>query len=185
MKHVPLVIRWRLTGPSQAGIALATALLFLLIVSIVTVAVYQNVIAQGRMAGGFREKGRAFEAAQSALQYGERWVKENSSQIANNASVPACSSELYNASAGAAPSSQSAWSVLAGGNYAPSVGMTIADSGNASFARETQYCIEQNTNDIEIYKITATAYGGNMSTAAVVQSTYIIPASVAPFGPNP
>ncbi|WP_293761986.1 PilX N-terminal domain-containing pilus assembly protein [uncultured Aquitalea sp.] len=164
---------------SQAGIALATALLFLLIVSIVTVAVYQNVIAQGRMAGGFREKGRAFEAAQSALQYGEWWVAKNSSAAAAAAAAKVCQSVLDTE-----PDSST---VLAGGNYAPLIGMTIASSGVSSYAGQAQYCIQTvgNNGSGDVYKVTAKAFGGNLDTTAVVQSTYVIPASFSAFGPGP
>lgn len=175
-RHFPPPTR-RVAGlHSQAGIALATALLFLLIVSIITVAVYQNVIAQGRMAGGFREKGRAFEAAQSALQYGEWWLNHNTSSTVTTSTLAVCQSVLD-----AEPKSST---VLAGSNYAPLIGMTIASSGVSSYAGQAQYCIQTvgNNGSGDVYKVTAKAYGGNVDTAAVVQSTYVIPSPFIEFG---
>lgn len=180
MSHLSLPATRRVTGKLfQGGIALATALLFLLIVSIITVAVYQNVIAQGRMAGGFREKGRAFEAAQSALQYGEWWLGKNSNVAVASSAAQVCQSVLDTP-----PDSST---VLAGGTYTPSIGMTIASSGVSSYAGQAQYCIQTigNNGNGDVYKVTARAYGGNLDTAVVVQSTYVIPALFNAFGPGP
>jgi len=58
----------------QRGTALITSLLLLLIVTVLSVAMFRKVVGEERMAGNVREHQRALAAAQTALQYAENWL---------------------------------------------------------------------------------------------------------------
>jgi type IV pilus assembly protein PilX len=60
-------------GTSQ-GYVLIVGLLFLLVLSLLAVSMMKSFGMQEKIASNTREKQRAFEAAQSALRYGEWWL---------------------------------------------------------------------------------------------------------------
>ena len=156
---------------AQPGFALITALLFLMIIAVLCVMMMRNMGLQGKMAGGFREKGRSFEAAQSALIYAEWWLAQgngstgsNCSSVVNSAVV--CSNAL---------SSPTSLPWTAGVNYTPS-GMSIASGGVAMFSANPMFYIQyvgvSATTGNSIYRISAVGYGGNAQAVTVLQSTY-------------
>lgn len=58
----------------QRGIALITCLLLLVMLTLLAISMFRGYGLQQKLAGNTREKQRAFEAAESALQYGEYWL---------------------------------------------------------------------------------------------------------------
>ncbi len=58
-----------------AGAALAIALVFLLVLTIVGVTAMRTTIMEERMAGNLRDYNLAFQAAEQALRAGEQWVE--------------------------------------------------------------------------------------------------------------
>jgi len=153
------------------GFALITSLLFLIIIGLIGVMMMKNYGLQGKMTGNFREKGRSFESAQSALQYAEWWLKQGNATTGTScssvvSSAVVCSNALSN------PTSLP-WS--AGVNYTPS-GMNIASSGVSSFAQSPQFYIQyigtNTTTSQAVYLITAVGYGGNSQAVTVLQSSY-------------
>ena len=67
---------------AQRGVALISALLLLMIITILALSMFRSFPTQEKIAGNVREKERAFHAANSALQYAEYWLMANNN-IAN------------------------------------------------------------------------------------------------------
>ncbi len=134
---------------AQRGVALVSALLLLIIITILALSMFRSFPTQEKIAGNVREKERAFHAANSALQYAEYWLMA-ANNIANGDIVcgaqatllngnllegQICSNQLYTfppAAAGLVPSvSTVPWTVGGapiGIQYTPN-GMTVAGAG--------------------------------------------------------
>jgi type IV pilus assembly protein PilX len=68
------------SGPlrrAQRGVALISALLLLMVVTILALSMFRSFPTQEKIAGNVREKERAFHAANSALQFAEYWLLAN------------------------------------------------------------------------------------------------------------
>ena len=62
----------------QKGFVLIAALIFLLVLSIFSIAMFRGFGLQDKVAGNIREKERAFHAAESNLEYAEWWLIQGS-----------------------------------------------------------------------------------------------------------
>lgn len=169
------------SAPRSRGFVLVTSLLFLMLVTIISLAMLRSHGLQGRMAGNFREKSRAFESAQAALQYAEWWLSQGNVGTAVSctgvvSATVVCSNALAN------PTSVP-WS--AGVNYTPG-NMTVATSGSGSYALNPQFYIQYlGVNVINaglVYQINAVGYGGNQQSVVVLQSTFIVASTFSNLG---
>lgn len=191
----------RATRTAQRGVALISALLLLMIITILALSMFRSFPTQEKIAGNVREKERAFHAANSALQFAEWWLINNvatgdvvcgtqSNLLNGNLNEgQICSNALYTLP-GALPGSglvadvkQVPWTVggsLIGTQYTPN-GMNLA--GNAAVtANDSSYVLPPvyfiadlgpaGDSQGEVYQIDAYAYGGSTSTVAVVESVY-------------
>jgi len=77
------------TGRSrQTGVVLISAMLLLVVMTIMTVSLFRSFSVQEKIAGNVREKQRALQAAVSAQSYGEYWlVNESQAPKAVSASI--------------------------------------------------------------------------------------------------
>ncbi len=164
-----------------SGVALIAGLVFLLIVTILGLSIFQNSGLQTRMAGSFREKGRAFESAFTALQYGEWWLSQAALPLAATCTGMGTSPVVCN-NALAAPTTIP-WTV--GTTYTPP-GMTVATSGIGTYTQIPAYYIQYVGLNPQlsgtIYRVTGLGYGGNANAVAVVQSTYVIASTYKNLG---
>ena len=69
--------------PRQRGIALITAILLLLVMTIMAISMMRNYGVEEKIAGNTREKERALNAAVSAQQYAEYWLSANTAPVAS------------------------------------------------------------------------------------------------------
>ncbi len=177
----------------QRGIALITCLLLLVMLTLLAISMFRGYGLQQKLAGNTREKQRAFEAAESALQYGEYWLPVGTPgsgspctatvAVATDADVRACSNELANPGdpdnwVGAMTYTPDAMKVAAGGgvatdgngnadiNYAKIPGLYIAYLGLSPDGTQM------------LYRVTGSGYGGSSGTTAVVQSVFAVSSSV-------
>lgn len=164
------------------GFILVASLLFLLIMTIIGLAMYRSFGLHGRMAGNFREKGRAFEAAQAAMQYAEWWLSQSGHATAGTSCTTLVSQPTVCSNALSNPATLP-WTV--GVNFSPS-NLSVASGGLTSFASNPQYYIQylgtRSDNSGYVYQITAVGYGGNQLAAVVLQSTYLVSGSVVGDG---
>lgn len=66
-----------LAAGAQRGVALISAMLLLIIITILALSMFRSFPTQEKIAGNVREKERAFHAANSALQFAEFWLMAN------------------------------------------------------------------------------------------------------------
>jgi type IV pilus assembly protein PilX len=77
MMRVAHLGRARQPSGGQRGVALISAMLLLIIITILALSMFRSFPIQEKIAGNVREKERAFHAANSALQYAEWWLLAN------------------------------------------------------------------------------------------------------------
>jgi type IV pilus assembly protein PilX len=169
----------------ERGLVLISALLLLLVVTILAVAMFRSFGLDEKIAGNVREKGRALQAAESAQQYAEWWLSQGNggTGIICNSLVPAnigqvCANPLASVTTvpwlnGTAP---------VGVTYTPPH-MTV----NATAAAGTDYTSP--TFYIRylglapggfgsVYQVDAVGYGGSPNAVAVVESFYSVSSGV-------
>jgi len=178
---------WR---PKQHGMALITSVMLLVVVSLLALSMFKSFGLQEKLAGNTLEKQRSFQAAQSALQYGE-WALEKG--LASGTGVPCtasvngntienlkvCNSELAN------PTTVSSWDA-AGMTYTPA-GMDASGGGGlttstTATANDITYTMAPSvyinylgakSDGTVLYQVTAIGFGGSgANSASVVQSVY-------------
>jgi len=183
----------------QRGMALITAMLLLLVLTILGVSMFRSVGMQAKIAGNTREKQRALHAANDAQSYAEWWISQPgglnatmgsvcnktvqitdpTTHVTDPTLVQVCSNQL---TANTVTLSNGGWTEAVGGkpvgfSYAPP-GLSI--TGTDPYAQPPQFYIAflnysydkikgVQTNN---YRIEAASYGGTTNTVAVVESTY-------------
>ncbi|MCM5681508.1 PilX N-terminal domain-containing pilus assembly protein [Schlegelella sp. S2-27] len=178
--------------PADAGFVLISAMLMLLVVSVLGVVMLRGTGLQERIAANTRDKLRAFSVAQSTLQYGEWWLSDSGTgagvpcsgvrPIADGSGLQVCADPL--ADAAALP-----WAARF--EYAPqelsiSPDGGLADDGGWNYreapALYIHYLGFSADGSGQLYRVSASASGGKSSTAAVVQSTYQVTSGIRDLG---
>ena len=178
-------------APRQRGFVMIVGLLLLVVLTVLSISMFRSFGLQEKIAGNTLEKQRALQAAQSALQYGEAWLKQGGAgtgaacSAVTNANVlsqmQVCSSALAN------PATLP-WAVRA--DYLPP-GMTVASGGGLSNSGDINYQAEPGLyisymglspdGKALLYQVSAFGYGGSATSAAVVQSTYQVTSGNKPL----
>lgn len=187
------------------GVVLPTAMIILLVVSILAVSMLRSFGNLERIADSTRDKQRAFNAAQSTLRYAEWWLTQGNASpgtpcaatySANTA--PATARVCSNALVSTAPTvtqaqvSEIPWKTAAGvalGNEFTPPGMTgkVSSTGGAdTYATVPLFYVTAVGNDPkgirQLYQVTATASGGSRDSVAVVQSVFGVSSDVTDAG---
>jgi len=179
----------------QRGVVLVSSLLLLLVVTIMALSMFRSSGMQEKVAGNMREKQRALQAAVSAQTYAEQWLITNSATApvvcnsllsANLGLGQICSNRLWLSLPAGVPVTTVPWAVAGVANvgvtYTPPT-MTVtaasAASSNNYASAPTFYISDAGASADpnvpgEIFQIDAVGYGGNATTAAVVESTYAV-----------
>jgi type IV pilus assembly protein PilX len=174
---------------AERGMVLVTALLMLLVVTILAVGMFRSFGLDEKVAGNMREKHRALNAAESAEQYAEYWLTSNVSTgvacappLKAAATPVVCSNPIVAAPASVA-SLPLPWSV--GVLYTAATptalnieGQTVGPSWTEYYASPTFY-IQYLAPALgglggSIFQIDAVGYGGSADTAAVIETTYLV-----------
>lgn len=171
----------------EQGFVLVTGLLFLVIVTLLGLALFRSSGLMERLSANTRDKQRAFETAQAALQYGEWFLGNSTSQVKSActtttgktvATLHVCTEAL---SASRDTIAALAWQPSAFTYTQPNV-TTGAGGGLNAAGTDIKYqappgvYVEDlglmSDNKTELYQVTAYGYGGNADTSSVVRSTY-------------
>jgi len=170
----------------ERGFVLVTGLLFLVVITLLGIALFRSSGLMERVAANTRDKQRAFETAQAALQYGEWWLSQSTSVTKSTcassgkttATLHVCSEALSasrdtiaalgwigNAFTYQQPNltASAGGGLTSGGtdiNYQALPGVYIEDLGLMKDGKS------------ELYQVTAYGYGGNADTSSVVRSTF-------------
>ena len=180
---------------SQRGMVLVSSLLLLVVVTILAIGLFRSFGLDEKIAGNTREKQRALQAAISAQQYAE-WMLSTGNNLtliscsgpyAATVGVPVCTNTLPIAVGGSANIALLPWKVAGVAtqvNYTPP-NMTAAQGTNITAG--TYYSMpvlyisylgttigSGSTPGGILFQIDAAGYGGSPSTAAVVESTYLV-----------
>jgi type IV pilus assembly protein PilX len=176
----------------QSGMALMTAMLLLVVMTIMAIGMMHGYGVEEKIAGNTREKERALSAAVSAQQYAEYWLSANSATVAATCTDIVSSSVGQVCSLPLADFSAVPWAI--GVTYMPftanpidGVTNTLAGVGLAQqgtyYAAPVFYITDLGPNKGtpagELYQIDATGYGGTPNAVAVVESTYVITSNAA------
>jgi type IV pilus assembly protein PilX len=178
----------------QSGMALVTAILLLVVMTIMAISMMSSYGVEERIAGNTREKERALNAAVSAQQYAEYWLSANAAPAAA-ACTGVVSSAIGQVCSGPPPDFSTLPLPWASGvTYMPFTSNPIdlkfnalAGVGAATqgtyFAAPVFYITDLGPNKGtpvgELYQIDAVGYGGTPNAVAVVESTYVMSSNTA------
>ena len=189
----------------QRGMVLLTALLLLVIVTVLALAMFRGVGLEARIAGNVMDKQRALQAADTAQQYAEQWLVTNAAATPDAAisSWVDCSSTPFAAGSpmiciNALTSLTSSGTVTSvpwnsssgalGTSYNPGGDLTQSTTGgtNDYYGLPVFYVSFAGTDKAVgragfDYTIDAWSYAGGQNTVAEVESTYRIRYKVRAF----
>ena len=172
----------------EHGFVLALSLIFLVIITLLGIYMFNGFTVDQKIAGNYREKARATDAAQAALNYTETWLAQasntypgswNTGIVCNGvSSAPVVCSNALNTPA------TLPWPVYS--SFTPQ-GISVAASGANMYSTQPvlyiQYLGSTSTNPpTALYMGTATATGGNANATAVIQTIYQVQATSIDVG---
>jgi len=177
----------RLT-PRQRGMALISALMLLLVMTIIGISMFRSFGIQARIAGNTREKQRALHAAEGAQAYAEWWVSGRGGGNATMGTpctktvtvtvptdVQVCSNPIPANTVSVVP-----WMFTGnrvGFFYQPT---NMSTAGDDPYAQLPMFYIayvngtydKESGTQTNNYRVDATGSGGTANAVAVVESTY-------------
>jgi type IV pilus assembly protein PilX len=186
MKILPPHRPHRGAASTDRGFVMITGLLFLIVITLLSLAMFRSFGLQERIAGNTRDKQRAFEAAQNALQYGEWWLAQGSAAGTLAGTGTACTGVVDGNTVSAMrvcsdPVATTASLPAVRTDYRPP-GITIGSGGttgdDVNYATKPALYISYlgmaPVGQAVLYQVTGFGFGGNPDTMSVVQSTYQI-----------
>jgi type IV pilus assembly protein PilX len=172
---------------SQRGMALISALLLLLVVTIMAVSMFRSFGMQEKIAGNTREKQRAVSAAISAQQYAEWFLSSGTPptsagctavspsvvQICNNPPLD------FTALPWAGGVAYASFTTMEGNGVQNTVtGSAPPVAGSyyqtPVFYISTKGSMTLNGSTGEVYQVDAVGYGGTANAVAIVESTFFV-----------
>jgi type IV pilus assembly protein PilX len=187
----------------QRGVILITAMLLLIVVTIMALGMFRGYGAQERLAGNTRDKQRALAAAISAQQYAEFQLATGAAPLPGNCPPgilpngmqvclpPAAPAPLPNFAAtpwliGVTYSGFANTSINGVMNAISASGTRDMPTLTASYVQAPEFNIidlgpNKGTPAGEVYQVDAVGFGGTSNTVAVVESTFVIGSNT----PNP
>jgi type IV pilus assembly protein PilX len=181
------------TQHRQRGMALITAMLLLVVVTIMALSMFRSYGTQERLAGNTRDKQRAINAAISAQQYAESLLASGAAPATGTCPaglLPSLTSgEVCNAVL--ADFSKVPWTggntytqftsnqINGVSNVTSAIGTADKAGQSASYALAPAFYITDlganaGSPPGEVYQVDALGYGGSANTVAVVESTFVI-----------
>lgn len=186
----------RVEARAERGMALITALLLLMIITILAISMFHSFGMQQKIAGNTRDKERALHAAEAAQQFAEWWLANGNATAISPTLCNSSANNWLNANQGQGQICANAladftavpWTVggqQVGVQYNPANALNIQAAGavNGSYAQAPVFYITDlgpSATDpgSEAYQVDALGYGGNSNTVAVVESTYEVGSGV-------
>ncbi len=182
---------------TDQGYVLITALLLLLVLTILGISLFRSFGLEEKIAGNTREKTRARLAAESALQYAEWWLTQGNNTAndtdctsllnANLNQSAVCTNALTSMVSDVTAVPWSANGADIGVQYTPP-GLTVSgDAGGANAYYEApRYYISlvgmAKDGQGVIYRIDAEGFGGTPDAVAEVEATYELGTGVQNLG---
>jgi type IV pilus assembly protein PilX len=180
--------QFTISNNRQQGVILITSLIFLLVMSVLSVGSMQSTMLQERMASNEKEINIAFQAAEAALRSGESWLQAQPTKPTVSRSANQANSEVWALnSANPDISSAKMWWQEADVNWWANITNATPSAGVAGVASPPTYVAEEldhiqdslnvgttsdNAAGSTYYRMTARGEGGNSATQVMVQSIY-------------
>jgi type IV pilus assembly protein PilX len=190
MKILPPHRPHRGAASTDRGFVMITGLLFLIVITLLSLAMFRSFGLQERIAGNTRDKQRAFEAAQNALQYGEWWLAQGSAAGTGTVCTGVADGNTVSAMricSNAVTTTTSLPAVRT--DYRPpgiTVGAGGTTGGDVNYATKPALHISYlglaPSGLAMLYQVTGFGFGGNPDTMSVVQSTYQMKTDVKDLG---
>lgn len=172
--------------PPAQGYALIAAMIFLLLLSSISLVMLRRSGFQARIAGNVLDKARAQQLADDALRYAERLLDQDGSATADACSgvlqaatlprTPVCDTLLANPTT--LPWPQRVELLPPGLSLSSAVSGTPAaspaDPGTAAPATFHIAWLNYAANSDRLFLVTAAGYGANVSSVSVVRGVYVL-----------
>jgi type IV pilus assembly protein PilX len=179
----------------QRGMALITAMLLLLVVTIMALSMFRSYGVQERLAGNTRDKQRAINAAIAAQQYAESWLASGAAPVTGTCPAGLLPSlnggEVCAVTLPVTDFSKVPWTsgnvytqftsnqINGVSNVTGAIGTADQTGQSASYVQAPAFYITDlganaGTPPGEVYQVDALGYGGTANTIAVVESTFVI-----------
>ncbi|HEX7640098.1 MAG TPA: PilX N-terminal domain-containing pilus assembly protein [Burkholderiaceae bacterium] len=176
---------------SERGFVLVTGLLFLVVLTLLCLALFRSSGVMDRISANTRDKQRSFEAAQAAMRYGEWFVTNSAPAVGSCASntgltvtsMHVCSEALPTSAVDVASLSwqSTAYSYSSMPNLHVSTAGGLAVNGDFNYYAAPGVYIEKlgltPDGQTTVYQVTAYGYGGSADAVSVVRSTVKVTAT--------
>jgi type IV pilus assembly protein PilX len=169
----------------QRGMVMISALLLLLVATILAVSMFRSFGTQEKLAGNLREKERALHAAETAQQFAEWFIQSGTAPakgVCNTIVDSTIGQVCSNALATTYITSNIAWP--AGVTYVPpdpsstsssNMNVTTTIGPGTYYSKPMFYIADLGPGaGGELYQIDALGVGGTQNAVAVVESTYVL-----------
>jgi len=183
------------TPYEQRGMALITAMLLLVVVTIMALSMFRSYGVEERLAGNTRDKQRAFNAAVSAQQYAESWLasgtapasgvcpvglvpSSTSGEVCTKPAIP-IDFTLLPWNTGVTYTQFTSNAINGVSNVISATGTADTATQSASYAQPPVFYVTDLGPNAgfpagEVYQVDALGFGGQSNTVAVVESTFVI-----------
>jgi type IV pilus assembly protein PilX len=197
-----MIVQARSQPPAQRGVVLVSAMLLLIVMTILALYMFRSNGAQELIAGNIREKQRAIQTAEAAELYAEMWLTTSSNAmtpsvdcsalpLASWPNVPVICSFPLTSVITAATVTTLPWTG-AGGEIGftyfpgPTTGtgdLTVQATGGANtYYQVPRFYIglvpSSYNGHQALFRIDAWNYAGTQNTASVVESNYVVTCSL-------
>ena len=143
--------------PAQTGVTMIVLLVMLVIVMLLTISSLRSTTMEERMAGNFRDRDKAFQAAEAVVQ--TCLMRLNAGQYTGPKLLPVAA-----AASGTQPAN---WDVASNWTGANSTAVTIT---GAKLAQDPRCMVE--TLGTDSYRVTGRATGASTDSVVMLQATY-------------
>jgi type IV pilus assembly protein PilX len=183
----------------QRGVVLVTAMLLLIVVTIMALSMFRGYGAQERLAGNTRDKQRALAAAISAQQYAEFQMASGTAPLPGACPAGILPNGMQVCSPPPAPAplpNFAVWPWTTGVTYSVFTSNAINGVSNIISATGTRDTATQSASYVqapvfniidlgpnkgtpagEVYQVDAVGFGGTNNTVAIVESTFVVGAN--------
>jgi type IV pilus assembly protein PilX len=179
----------------QRGMALITAMLLLVVVTIMALSMFRSYGVEERLAGNTRDKQRAINAAVSAQQYAESWLASGAAPasgvcpvglVPSSTSGEVCTKPAIPIDFTVLPWTTGVTYTQFTSNAINGVSNVVSATGTADTATQSASYVQApvfyvtdlgpnaGTPAGEVYQVDALGFGGQSNTVAVVESTFVI-----------
>ncbi len=175
------------TRKHQTGAALIVSLMLLIVLTLLGLSGMQSTIMQERMSNNVRDKGMAFQAAESAIRSGEDWVKSADTNTLRPNDVgtctPPCNIVQLDDYANMTTENFSWWQTNARAFTFPSSTSNSTPAADPRFIVEYHSDIKQGYSldptegppPPSLYRITAIGVGGTTTAEAMIETLWLKP----------